>query len=675
MNFFEHQAKARRNTTLLVFYFILATLLIVLAVNAAVFFTVPFLSNSLHIDGSQQFPVTFKALSHWFQNPYWLYISLGTLGVIFFGSLIRLSQLSGGGEAVANMVKAREVSLDSQDKQERILVNVVEEMAIASGIPMPRLYVMDNEDSINAFVAGFKATESVLVVTRGTLENLSRDELQGVIGHEFSHIFNGDMRINIRLMAILAGILAIGQIGQFLLRSSYYSGHGHRSRSDKNGGVAIQLALGLALLAIGYIGLFFGRLIKAAISRQREYLADASAVQFTRNPAGIAEALIKIRNGVGSHLLSPKAEDMSHMCFGETLAYAFSGLLATHPPLDERIAAIGPEFLTKAEVREKYPTPRSEQTSAPNQLHGVANLAQTGASAFSNTQAPLTPEAPAAITADFITGSVGKPTSEHMVYAASLVSLIPDSLHAAIHSEQGAQSVIYCLLIPRDDENNKHSFMQLKDHINSAQLIQVTENFPVIHQLGSRLRLPLQDLAIPALKQLDFKTRKIFLANVNLLIKADNKVNLFEYTLFTLLKKHLGAGSGKADKVRYHRFNAILNELNQLISILIHLSGEKESEKTDLHQRVIRSFSNHDLSLLKQSDCNIQVLDTALKKLDLLNPILKKTVLNACADCVLNDGIIQVQEAETLRAIAGALNCPMPPVLSMQNKTNRKLGN
>lgn len=678
MNFFEHQAKARRNTTLLVSYFILATLLIVLAVNVAVFFTVPFLSNSLHIGGSQQLPVTFKALSRWLQNPYWLYISLGTLGVIFFGSLIRLSQLSGGGEAVANMVKAREVSLDSQDKRERILVNVVEEMAIASGIPMPRLYVMDNEASINAFVAGFKATESVLVVTRGTLENLSRDELQGVIGHEFSHIFNGDMRINIRLMAILAGILAIGQVGQFLLRSSYYSRHGHRSRSDKNGGVAIQLALGLALLAIGYIGLFFGRLIKAAISRQREYLADASAVQFTRNPTGIAEALIKIRNGVGSHLLSPKAEDMSHMCFGETLAYAFSGLLATHPPLDERIAAIGPEFLKKAEVREKYQTPRSGQTSVPNQPHIVANLDQTGASAFSNTQAPLaslTPETPAAITADFITDSVGKPTSEHMVYAASLLSVIPDSLHAVIHSEQGAQSMVYCLLIPTNEKNRKYSLMRLKDHINSTQLIQVTKNLTVIHQLGSRLRLPLLDLAIPALKHLDFKARKIFLANVNLLIKADSKVNLFEYTLFTLLKKHLGAGSGKADKVRYHRFNAILNELNQLISILIHLSGENESEKTNLHQRVIRSFSNHDLSLLKQSDCNIQVLDTALKKLDLLNPILKKTVLNACADCVLNDGVIQVQEAETLRAIASALNCPMPPVLSMQNKINRKLGN
>lgn len=639
------------------FYFFLATTLIVLAVNTAVFFTMPFVSDSLSIDGTEKYPVKFHALSQWLQNPYWIYTSLATLAVILFGSLLKLSQLSGGGEAVANMVKAREINLDGHDPLERKLINIVEEMAIASGIPMPRIYVMDHETSINAFVAGFKVTETVLVVTRGTLENLNRDELQGVVGHEFSHIFNGDMRINIRLMATLAGILAIGQIGQFLLRASFYGGHARRSRSDKNGGVAVQLALGLALLAIGYIGLFFGRLIKAAISRQREYLADASAVQFTRNPTGIAEALIKIRNGVGSHLMSPKAEDMSHLCFGETLSYAFSGLLATHPPLDKRIAAISPEFLKKAEIREKYQTPKTGQAS-----HAEQNLEQAGVAGFSTTQAAVS------TTSNAITSSVGNPTIEHVAYAASLLSVIPNALHEMIHTSLGAQSILYCLLIPKDSKQGKHSLMLLKDHIDSAQLAQVNDNLQAIHQLGSRLRLPLIDLATSPLKKLDFKDRKTFLHNINMLIKADNKVTLFEYTVLTLLKKHLGAHSGRADKVRFRSFKPILNELNILMSILIHISGESEAEKTALHHRAMSSFINTPLPLLERPACNIQVLDLALNKLDQLNPILKKNVLSACADCVLNDGIIQVQEAETLRAIASALNCPMPPLLDMQKK-------
>ena len=663
MNFFEHQAKARRNTSLLILYFLLATVLIVFMVNAAVFFTVPFLTDSLKVDGSQTFPIKFQTLNLWFQNPYWIYVTLGTLAIISLGSLIRFTQLSGGGEAVAKMVKAREIDLESKDKFERQLINIVEEMAIASGIPLPRIYVMDNETSINAFVAGFKVTETVLVVTRGTLETLNRDELQGVIGHEFSHIFNGDMRMNIRLMAILAGILAIGQIGQFLLRSNYYSSFSRRSNSDSNSSVAIQFALGLALMLIGYVGLFFGRLIKAAVSRQREYLADASAVQFTRNPDGIAEALIKIRNGVGSHLLSPKAEDMSHMCFGETLSYTFSRLLATHPPLDERIAAIDPTYLKKAEVREKYISPMTHPEFS--NLEGLAaGFASTGAS----------PKIPAGTsvssdttTSNAITASVGNPTTKHMAYAASLISVIPDSLHDMIHSRFGAESIMYCLLIPAHGENRTLSATLLKDQIDQTHMNQVIDNFDAIQQLGTRLRLPLIDLAIPALKNLNFKQRKKFLNNINLLIKTDKKVSLFEYTALTLLKNHLGAHPGKADKVRYRRITPVLMEINILISTMVHISGEHSDEKTKLHRQIMSSFSVKPFPFLEQSVCNIKVLDAALKKLDLLNPILKKTVLSACADCVLNDGIIQVQEAETLRAIASALNCPMPPILASQD--------
>lgn len=244
-------------------------------------------------------------------------ISLFTLLVMVCGCLFKTWKLRRGGKGLAAMLGARPIDPDTRHSDEKKLINVVEEMSIASGIPAPQLYVLDKEEAINAFVAGFRPSETVLVVTHGTLKKLDRDELQGVIAHEFSHIFNADMRLNLRLIAVLAGILALGKIGEFMLRGS-----SRRSSSNRKGNSLVLV--GLALVVVGYLGLFFGRLIKAAISRQRELLADASAVQFTRNPAGLAGALIKIRNGNGSHLDSVHAEDMSHMCFGETWAFAFA---------------------------------------------------------------------------------------------------------------------------------------------------------------------------------------------------------------------------------------------------------------------------------------------------------------------------------------------------------------
>ena len=318
MTFFEHQRRARRKTGLLIFYFLLAVTLIVAAINIAAYWLAK-LSGEIEVNAAG-----------WMAEPYWRWITLGVLAVILFGSLRTFWQTRGGGRALAEWVGARRVDSASPTETEQRLIHVVEEMAIASGTPVPMLYVMDDEPAINAFVAGFKPTESVLVVTQGALEILSRDELQGVVGHEYSHILNGDTRINLRLLGILGGILAIGQLGRALLRSG--SGRS-RSRGRSDSGVA---AIGVALFAIGYVGLFFGRLIQAAISRQREFLADASSVQFTRNPAGIAGALWRIGEaGAGSRLRSAHADDLGHFCFGQAVKLYLSSWLATpvsYPP-------------------------------------------------------------------------------------------------------------------------------------------------------------------------------------------------------------------------------------------------------------------------------------------------------------------------------------------------------
>src|SRR6185295_10385386 len=247
---------------------------------------------------------------------------------------------------------------------ERRLVNVVEEMAIASGVRVPTVYVMDGERGINAFAAGWDASGAVVVATRGTLETLNRDELQGVVGHEFSHILNGDMRLNIRMLGVLAGIVFIGSIGEFVMRST------RESRDSKAaGGVFL---VGLALFIIGYVGLFFARVIKAAVSRQREFLADAASVQFTRNPDGIAGALDQIRGASSGALISARcAEDMSHMFFGQSVRMRLGGLLATHPSLDERIARINPGFQPAA-YRGKRPPVAEDAAPAPAAAAGLA---------------------------------------------------------------------------------------------------------------------------------------------------------------------------------------------------------------------------------------------------------------------------------------------------------------
>ena len=398
MNFYQHQDRARRKTGLLASYFFVAVALIAAAINAVIFSVVNY---------AMEPPLS---LATWMQQPYWLWVSGAVVALIGAGTLFTMFKLRGGGPAVAEMMGVRRVDPSSGDHKERQFINVVEEMSIASGTPVPALYVMDDEAGINAFVAGTRPTETVMVVTRGALDTFTRDELQGVVGHEYSHIFNHDMRINIRLMGILAGILLIGQIGRVMLRS------GSRSSGKGSGQAAM---IGLAILLIGYIGLFFGALIKAAISRQREFLADASAVQFTRNPQGIAGALDKIRQHMdGSLLNNAHSEDISHFCFGESVHYAFASLMATHPRLDDRIKAVDPHFVAR----------RPSEDAA---------VAATGGSPLPAAAAGFAGGS-VAVNAEAVAESVGTISPEQVAFAEQLHHGIPEDLLDRAHQAETA---------------------------------------------------------------------------------------------------------------------------------------------------------------------------------------------------------------------------------------------
>ena len=335
MNFFEHQEAARKKTSLLVFYFVLAVAAIVAAVYLAV------LAAFLFAEKDRPGGLDVSLL---WQPELFLLVAVATLALVGGGSVYRIAALSGGGHTVAELLDGRPIDPNTTDPDERRVLNVVEEMAIASGTPVPPVYLLEDEEGINAFAAGYTPSDAVIGVTRGCVQSLTRDELQGVIAHEFSHILNGDMRLNIRLMGVLYGILMISITGWFLFRITG-GGSSRRDDGDKKEGNNPLPLLGLALYVIGYVGVFFARLIKAAVSRQREYLADASAVQFTRNPPGIAGALKKIgASADGSRVRDAEAEEVSHMFFGEALGLAASNLMATHPPLADRIRRIDPSF-------------------------------------------------------------------------------------------------------------------------------------------------------------------------------------------------------------------------------------------------------------------------------------------------------------------------------------------
>ncbi len=644
MNFFQHQERARRRTWLLAGYFVLAVAAIVVAVSLCLYLA------ALWAGGGGY------ALSDWLRSPAMLWSVLVTLVIILAGSARKAWQLREGGIALANLLGAREIPPDSSNPNDRRLRNVIEEMAIASGIPVPRTFVMEQESSINALVAGYRPTEAVLVVTRGALDTLNREELQGVIAHEFSHIFNADMRLNMRLIAVLAGILAIGKVGELLLHANTRTRFFNR-RSGKNeaAGVFFLIILGLAMMVIGYIGLFFGRLIKAAISRQRELLADASSVQFTRNPSGIANALIKIRNQHGSHLVSSHGEDMSHMCFGATVPFHLQHLLATHPPVDQRLKALGGDWLARARVRQRQ---NGEQpgAAAANTITAATDGGDTAMGFAGSSPA----QAAGAIAAMGIASTVGTMRESHVGYARSLHDAIPESLKQNFRQPESARWVVLALAIgvSRSRHDELIALLNLPA-LEQRMVIQLCED---IGKLGTRLRLPLTDLAIPALKQLPQDQRDRFLAELEQLVKHDQRLTLFEFILTRILADHLRADASRAPQVRFRQYPAVAKQIQLVMSLMVHASGAKADVAENLFRGAAIALLPAGTGLLPLAQCPIEALDAALRDLRDLMPLLKGPLLDGLADIARADGLIQVQEAELLRGIATLMDCPMPPL-------------
>jgi Zn-dependent protease with chaperone function len=634
MDFFESQDDAKRQTFILTIYMILAVVFLIAGVYTAVAIVVNSYNKSA--------PAVF------WQPQIFLCVALGVIAIVGSGSIFKIMALSKGGDSVAEMLGGVPVNPNTADPDQRRLLNVVEEMAIASGIPVPRVYVLSEETGINAFAAGFASSNAVVAVTQGCMKELTRDELQGVIAHEFSHILNGDMLLNIRLMGIVAGILVIGMIGRIIVRGSSSGRPGSRVR--RGGGGVIILA-GLIVMAVGYIGVFFCKLIKSAVSRQREFLADASAVQFTRNPAGIAGALAKIASReTGSLVHNAHAEEASHLFFGNGLSAPFMNLLATHPPIDVRIHRIDPTFKIKDYMR-SAPTMEDESLSP-------------GISAFSS-QSAQTGTQEITLPSDLI-ASVGNPDAGHLDFASRLLSKLPSTVADALRKPISASSVIYCLLLSRDPETRAKQLQNLVEEPEPAALNQTRMLISFMDRLGAEYRLPIAGLAIPSLKLLSPSQYDVFQKNLKNLIDADNEVTIFEYALQRMMKHNLDPVFIKMPPpaVKYRVMDQVQVECFILLSCLAWRSNAGVHVAEGSFRRGLAELEiGGRPDVLAREKCGLSEADNALTRLSMASPQLKKKILKACIACITADSAITIDEAEMLRAIADTLDCPIPPFI------------
>jgi Zn-dependent protease with chaperone function len=669
VDFYSRQAAARGQTRWLVFAFIVALLAVALALDFVLF---TFLAGRSHYYG-------LSALDYARANPGQVLLStLLVMGVLGIASLYKSMELRGGGGVVARSLGGVLVSADTADLKRRRLLNVVEEMAIASGVPMPEVYVLEQEPGINAFAAGHTAANAAVTVTQGALDRLSRDELQGVIGHEFSHVLNGDMRLNVQLMGWIFGLFVIGLIGRMILEVS--------PRNRRNSGGLV--ALGFAVMVLGYIGLMAGRILQAAVSRQRERLADASGVQFTRNPQGLKGALVKIAAlPEGSALVAADAEQAAHMFFAEGLSRVF----ATHPPILERIRELDPHFDPR-ELEAAAAEPDQDPTAAEVAGHPAAGagalISGLGAAGGMVAAGALGGASSAAVTSGLgaagtagatgglggrlggglggvgqIATQVGQPGMAHIVHAQAVRLALPPPIRELTESPGGAQALVIALLISNDPVVRDQQLAMLAKSANAASLAVIQRVIPLAQALDPMLRLPALQRAFPALRRSTVPQRKALAQLATELIHADARIDVFEFCLAKLLEMLL---NDELDATAPHgtvTLEAATNEIALLFAVIAQVGTQDERAARESYEVGISTV----LPMRRPPYTAVadwpRQLSAALPRLEQLHPFAKKALIEGLVKTIANDEILMEEEAELLRTVCALLHCPLPPLL------------
>lgn len=639
VDFFTQQDQARRNTGLLVLLFILALCALILIANIAVMICLWGMEEAVEGDPALLLNQGIEPLLAKVNWELFGLVSLLVCGVVASAAIYKRVQLAEGGKAVAESLRGVRIHPNTDDPLQKVALNVVEEMALASGMPVPPVYLL-NEQGINAFAAGNNPSDAVIGLTLGAIESLDRDQLQGVVAHEFSHILNGDMRLNIKLISLLHGIVFLGVIGEFLLRGSPNS---HSSSGKKSGQLVM---LGLALLLVGWMGNFFGRLIKAAVNRQREYLADASAVQFTRNPKGIADAL-KVIGGHSdrSEIYSVQADPVSHLFFGKPLRY-LSGIYATHPPLLDRIFRVDPDWdgsyiypkPSQVKAREERLKKRDDKLERRRRQALAAGVALAGGPILSTDQL-----------------SAVEQTHQQ-------IEAIPAQLKQQAHEPYGAMAVIFDLLINHQPELLQQQLAIVAEMPAPGLADTCKRLLPEFKALHRSHYLSLTEMCMPALKSLSPEQYRQFKQTLMKIIRADKQTSLLEWCLYQLVQHYLAAEFGpvKRREPRYSKAEQLAKEYQIILSTLAH-EGEQDEQMTDrAFNRGAGAAGLYNLQLLPPEQCQPDEFIRAVNQLSQAKPLLKPRLLRGLSLCIQHDDKITPVERELVSAIFAVIDSPLP---------------
>jgi Zn-dependent protease with chaperone function len=643
VDFYAYQAAARRRSRLFVLMFMAAVAVLVIALDAVIFTVLAARSSAYSSYGDQSGGQPLGPLEFAMRNPdAVLLVSLLIIGVIGLASLFKSAQLRGGGAVVAQSLGGVRVERDTTDPARKRLRNIIEEMSIASGVPVPEIYVLEQEPAINAFAAGHTPANACITVTQGAIDHLNRDELQGVIGHEFSHILNGDMRLNIQLMGAIFGLLVIAIIGRLVFNFAPRGG----SDRDRRGGGMGWVAVGLAAMVLGYLGLLAGRMLQAAVSRQRERLADASAVQFTRNTEGLKGALMKIAAlEEGSKFVAADAEQVAHMLFAPGLDRIF----ATHPPLLERIRELDPHFNPaelQALIARGVPSSDTAATAAPAAAPRPAPAAAAVASGF-------------AANAGTIAAQVGRPQPSNMDQAQAMREQIPSVLRNFSDTGAHARSMVLALLLSRDPAIRDAQAQRIAQEYGGAELNVVNTAIAAAGTIAPMLRLPALLQLFPTLRRLPLAERQRLNGLVMELIHIDASIDVFEFCLAKLLETMLNDAAGNASPYGTLSLENAAEPVHVMFCTLARCGSDDEQEIRAAYAAGISTVLARYPDYATYDDWP-QRTSTALSALDQLQLPAKQKLIEGLVRTIASDGQLKVEESELLRTTCALIHCPMP---------------
>ncbi len=662
MDFYAEQDKARRKTRWLVLLFVFAVLLLIGISNLLI-------AALVYSMGLTGMPAnTVDGVFLWFSWQRFAWVCAAVTGTVLLVILFKWFQLASGGKGVAERLGGQRILPQTDDPDQRRCLNVVEEMALAAGLPVPPVYLLAGERGINAFAAGISPGDAVIGITQGSLNNFNREQMQGVVAHEFSHILNGDMRLNIRLAAMLKGITFISDIGGMLVRGtmrrrgtlsgrSTSFGSGTSGRSGKSAQIML---LGLALWLLGWLGGLFAGFIKAAVSRQRELLADASAVQFTRNPGGVADALKVIGGYVpGTVIVEARAGELSHIFFGQisTVLWQF---FATHPPLPERIRRIEPgwdgEYIKRDRDTSYQGTPQDRvRRETERRAAATAAAAILARAVLGEGAGPLVTEA--AADAEF--ADVGEPPTGE----------ISEQLAEQAHDPLGANAIAYGLMMSRDPAEQEAQLQLVAATGVRGMEATVRQLLGELQALSVEWRLPLLEMSLPALKCMSEQQYRQFKDTLLKITRTDQRLDLYEWCMFQVVRHYLDPEfvQVKPSRPRHRKPVHVRQQLRTVISVLAWRGHADANEREAAFARGVESVGLHNLQLRPLDECGVAVFSRAVTTLADSYPLLKPRLLKGMAQCAAHDGKLTAEECEILVAVAAVMDCPVPASVRRQS--------